>query len=397
MTSTIAATPSPRLTSLDAYRGFVMFLMMAEVLRLCRVAQAIPDSLFWGFLCHHQSHVAWIGCSLHDLIQPSFTFMVGVALPFSIASRMARGESRGRMHGHALWRALVLILLGVFLRSTSSGQTNWTFEDTLTQIGLGYFALFVLGFRPVRDQWVGLGIVLIGYWAAFALYPLPPADFDYARVGVAKDWPHLMSGFAAHWNKNSNLAWAFDTWFLNLFPREHPFTHNGGGYATLSFIPTLGTMILGLIAGGVVRSARAPWQKVRWLAIAGAVGLGAGWLLGAIGICPVVKRIWTPSWTIYSGGWCLLLLAAFYLVIDLWQRKAWAFPLVVIGMNSIAAYCMAHLFDHFIARSLKTHLGQDAFTLLGAPYEPLLHGAATLLGLWLILYWMYRRKLFLRI
>ncbi len=397
MTSTIAATPSPRLTSLDAYRGFVMFLMMAEVLRLCQVAQAIPDSLFWGFLCHHQSHVAWIGCSLHDLIQPSFSFMVGVALPFSIASRMARGESRGRMHGHALWRAVILILLGVFLRSTSSGQTNWTFEDTLTQIGLGYFALFVLGFRPVRDQWVGLGIVLIGYWAAFALYPLPHADFDYARVGVATDWPHLMSGFAAHWNKNSNLAWAFDTWFLNLFSREHPFTHNGGGYATLSFIPTLGTMILGLIAGGVLRSVRSPWQKVRWLAVAGVVGLGVGWLLGAIGICPVVKRIWTPSWTIYSGGWCLLLLAAFYLVIDHWERKAWAFPLVVIGMNSIAAYCMAHLFEHFIAQNLKTHLGQDAFKLLGAPYEPSLHGAATLLALWLILYWMYRRKLFLRI
>ena len=81
-------------------------------------------------------------------------------------------------------------------------------------------------------------------------YPLPPSDFDYAKVGVPPDWPYHYTGLAAHWNKNSNLAWAFDTWFLNLFPRAKPFLFNGGGYATLSFIPTLGTMILGLIAGG---------------------------------------------------------------------------------------------------------------------------------------------------
>jgi predicted acyltransferase len=390
---------SNRLTSLDAYRGFVMFLMMAEVLHLCRVAAAMPGSGFWNFLCHHQSHVEWIGCSLHDLIQPSFSFMVGVALPFSIASRAARGQSGGQMTLHAMWRSLILILLGVFLRSTGSNRwlTNWTFEDTLSQIGLGYTFLFVLGFRPMRDQWIALALLLIGYWAAFALYPLPGPDFDYTKVGVRKDWPHLMGGLAAHWNKNSNLAWAFDTRFLNLFPREQPFAYNGGGYATLSFIPTLGTMILGLIAGGVMRSERAPWARMRWLVIAGVISLAAGAALGWLGICPVVKRIWTPSWTLYSGGWCLLLLAGFYGVIDLWGSKRWAFPLVVIGMNSIAAYCIAHLFDGFISKNLKTHLGQNAFKVLGAEYEPFLHGAAVLLVFWLILFWMYRQKIFLRI
>src|SRR5204862_7962369 len=133
-----AAQAPGRLTSLDAYRGFVMFLMMAEVLRLSRMAANFPQSSFWKFLAHHQSHVEWIGCSLHDLIQPSFSFLVGVALPFSIASRVARGQTFGWMTLHAFWRALVLILLGVFLRSTHAQQTNWTFEDTLSQIGLGY-------------------------------------------------------------------------------------------------------------------------------------------------------------------------------------------------------------------------------------------------------------------
>jgi predicted acyltransferase len=395
------SVPSPqpvaRNVAMDAYRGFVMFLMMAEALRLCRVAAALPESGFWNFLCHHQTHVEWIGCSLHDLIQPSFSFLVGVALPFSIANRMSQGQSRGRMTAHAFWRALLLVLLGVFLRSTGSSQTYWTFEDTLTQIGLGYGILFLLGFRPARDQWIAFALLLVGYWAAFALYPLPGPGFDYAKEGVPKGWPHLMSGFEAHWNKNSNLAWAFDTWFLNLFPRSKPFEFNGGGYATLSFIPTLGTMVLGLVAGGVIRSERPPWAKVNWLLIAGIIGLVSGAVIGWLEICPVVKRIWTPSWTLYSGGWCFLLLATLYAVIDIFGFKHWSFPLVVIGMNSIAAYCIAHLFDGFIFKNLTTHLGQNAFKIFGDAYEPFLHGAAVLFGLWLILFWMYRRKIFLRI
>jgi predicted acyltransferase len=399
MNASSASEVKGRLTSMDAYRGFVMFLMMAEVLRLCAVSRAIPGSGFWRFLCHHQSHVEWIGCSLHDLIQPSFSFLVGVALPFSIASRMARGQTFGLMTLHAFWRALILILLGVFLRSTHAGQTNWTFEDTLSQIGLGYGILFILGFRPVRDQWFAFALLLVGYWAAFAWYPLPGPDFDYTKVGVSAEWlrEHGQPGFAAHWNKNSNLAWAFDRWWLNLFPREKVFTHNGGGYATLSFIPTLATMILGLIAGGVVRGERAPSSKVKWLVTAGVLCLFAGAALGWLGICPVVKRIWTPSWTLFSGGWCLLLLASFYVVIDIWGQRWWAFPLVVIGMNSIAAYCIAHLFDGFIYKNLVTHIGQGTFNIFGGTYEPFFHGAALLFVEWLILYWMYRRKLFLRI
>ncbi len=391
-------TPAPaRLTSLDAYRGLVMVLMMAEALNLRQVALNLPDSGFWGFLAHHQSHAEWVGCSLHDLIQPSFSFLVGVALPLSLASRMARGQSRTKMTLHAAWRALVLILLGAFLASVNQPQTCWEFEDTLSQIGLGYGFLFLLGFLPVRDQWIALGVILAGYWAAFALYPLPGADFDYPRVGVPSDWPCLLSGFAAHWNKNSNLAWAFDNWFLNLFPRHETFVCNPGGYATLSFIPTLGTMMLGLIAGGVIRSQRAPWAKVKWLAAAGVIFLATGAALGSLGVCPVVKRIWTPSWTLYSGGWCLLLMAGFYLVIDLWDRKRWSFPLVVVGMNSIAAYCIALLSGNFIGKSLWTHLGGRVFRVFGRPYEPLVHGALIVLVMWLLLYWMYRRKVFLRI
>ena len=389
--------PTPaRLASVDAYRGFVMFLMMAEVLHLAALAQAKPDSGFWTLLAKHQEHVEWVGCTLHDLIQPSFSFLVGVALPFSIAGRLAKGQPKTRMTAHAFWRALVLVVLGIFLRSVGKPQTNYTFDDTLTQIGLGYGFLFLLGFRPARDQWVALGVILVGYWAAFAMYT-PGPGFESARVGVSTDWPYHVNGFAAHWDKNANLAWRVDTWFRNHFPRPVPFAVHPGGYATLSFLPTLGTMVLGLIAGGVLRGGRPAWGKVGWFVAAGAVCLLAGWGLGELGVCPVVKRIWTPSWVLFSGGWCFLLLAAWYAAVDLLGLGALAFPLVVIGMNSIAAYCLTGLIKGFISQTFSTHLGPDVFQALDPEYESLLRGAAVLLVLWLILFWMYRRRIFLRV
>lgn len=373
-----------------------MLLMMAEVLRLAQVAAAFPGNWFWAALAYNQTHVDWAGCSLHDLIQPSFSFLVGVALPYSIASRLVKGQQFGTMFAHAVWRSLLLIALGIFLRSTHAARTNFTFEDTLTQIGLGYPFLFLLGFRSPRWQWTAFALILTGYWLAWALYPVPGPGFDYQAVGVPATWQHHYSGFAAHWNKNSNLGLAFDQWFLNLFPRPRPFVANSGGYLTLSFIPTLGTMILGLVAGRWLRES-APRLPLRRLLIAAAIGISAGLLLHVSGICPVVKRIWTPSWTLFSGGMCFLLLAAFSWVIEVKGYRGWAFPLIVVGTNSIAAYLMAHLFDSFIVTSFRIHLGPNAFRIFGAALEPLLLGMAVLLTYWLMLFWMYRRKIFLRI
>ncbi len=388
-------TSPARVASVDAYRGFVMLLMLAEVLNLRAMRKAFPDSAFWNFLAFHQDHVLWRGCSLHDLIQPSFSFLVGVALPFSLASRAARAEPLWLGWLHACWRALLLVALGVFLRSMGKPQTNFTFEDTLSQIGLGYVFLYGLGRVRPAWQWAAFGTILVGYWLAFALYPLPPADFDYKAVNglPAEARP---TGFAAHWDKNTNAAWAFDVWFLNQFPREAPFTHNRGGYATLSFIPTLATMILGLIAGGWLRATASPGAKIRRFVALGVVLLASGWLLDATGVCPNVKRIWTPAWVLFSGGWCFLLLALFAALLDTGLPGGWAFPLKVIGANSIAAYVVEHLIKEFVLASFKTHLGANVFAQAG-PYEPLASGVALLAVFWLVLWWMYRRKVFVRI
>jgi predicted acyltransferase len=389
--------PTTRVTSIDAFRGFVMFLMLAEAMRLWTLHNAFPQSRFWSIVAYNTSHVQWQGCSLHDLIQPAFSFLVGAALPFSLANRRARGATFGNLLGHAVWRSIFLILLGIFLRSLSRPQTYWTFEDTLTQIGMGYTFLFLLAFTSLRVQ-IGVFVaILVGFWAAFVLYPLPGPGFDYTQVGVRPDWPHLYSGFLAHFNKNSNLSWAFDVWFLNLFPRQNPFRFNSGGWSTLSFIPTLATMQLGVFAGLWLQTSRSTVDKLKGFIVAGVALTLAGLVLQWLHICPIVKRIWTSSYTLYSGGLILLILAGFYAAIEWKGWRRWSFPLLVIGANSIAIYVMSWTMEEFISSALVRHLGSAPFAIMGPPFEPVLRGAAVLIVFWSILLWMYRRKIFLRI
>jgi predicted acyltransferase len=392
------ALPQNRVASVDVYRGFVMLLMMAEVLSLQDVAKALPDSTFWQFIGFNQSHVAWTWLSLHDMIQPSFTFLVGVVLPYSIASRKNKGASFGNILGHTIKRSFILIFLGIFLRSMHSEQTYWTFEDTLTQIGLGYTFLVLISLYSQRVQ-IGMLVFILGaYWLAFALYPLPGADFNYTTAGVTANWEHNLSGFAAHWNKNTNFAWAFDQWFMNIFPRENPFLFNGGGYSTLSFIPTLGTMVLGLLAGNILNSSITASKKLKNFVSYGIVLILLGALIHFAGINPIVKRIWTPAWTIFSGGICFLFLAMFYGLIDMKDRKKGTFFLMVIGVNSIAAYVIADGgMRNVINDSLFIHLGKNFDQILGPAYATLISGGLVLFFEWLILYWMYKKKLFIKI
>ncbi len=397
-TAIAASLPVNRIASVDVYRGFVMLLMMGEVLSFTQVSEALPGNGFWQFLSFHQSHVEWTWLALHDMIQPSFTFLVGVVLPFSMASRKNKGASFKSLLGHTIKRSLILIFLGIFLRSMDSTQTYFTFEDTLSQIGLGYTFLVLLGFYSQRVQVIALIVILVGYWLAFALYPLPGAGFDYTAAGVTSDWEHNLTGFAAHWNKNTNLAWAFDKWFLNLFPRKSPFTNNGGGYSTLSFIPTLGTMIIGLLAGNTLHADKTPKEKLNFFIKMGLSLIVIGVVLHVTGINPIVKRIWTPAWTIFSGGICFLFLAFFYGVIDMKGKKKWSYFLMVIGANSIAAYVMADGgIRSLIHQSLYIHLGPNFDKLFGSPYAPLFSGAITLFILWLILNWLYKKKIFIKI
>jgi predicted acyltransferase len=414
-----------RLASLDAYRGFVMLAMASAGLNLAKVAkESFPDNPVWQVLGYQTDHVGWVGCGFWDLIQPSFMFMVGVAMPYSFASRAAKGASGWDNWVHVAFRSVLLIVLGVFLSSNGARQTDYTFVNVLTQIGLGYPILYLLLGPGWKLQLPAAAAILIGYTALFALYPLPPAGFDYAAVGAKPaDNAVFEDAYAAHWNKNTNVAADADKWLINQLPREKPFEFNQGGYQTLNFVPSIATMLFGLMAGEWLRGGRSKGRKALGLFGAGLLCLAAGlvidhniwpdWLadgasrlaaaLGVSGspffertwtLCPIVKRIWTPSWAIFSTGWTLVMLAGFFFVIDIIGWRRWSFPLVVVGMNSIAMYCMAQLMKGWVRGTLKTHFGQDIFT---GTYGPILDAAAVLFVLWLVCLWMYRQKVFVRI
>jgi predicted acyltransferase len=445
-----AALVSPekpeRLVSLDAYRGFVMLAMAAGGLGIPKVAHALaerakeagldsyPGQKVWEVLAYQTDHVGWVGCGFWDLIQPSFMFMVGVAMPYSFASRAAKGASRWDNIIHVAFRSVLLVVLGVFLSSNWSRQTDYTFVNVLAQIGLGYSFLYLLLGRGRLLQLAALAAILVGYTALFALHPLPPSDIDYSKLGVKSSDEALFpaGSYASHWNKNANVAHDADAWLLNKFPREKPFEFNNGGYQTLNFVPSLATMLFGLMTGEWLRSGRSKAGQLLGLFGAGLFLLAAGlvidhtiwpnWLaegadrlaalLGASGspffgrdwtLCPIVKRIWTPSWAVFSSGWTLLMLAGFFLVIDVIGLRKWSFPLVVVGMNSIAMYCMAQLIKGWVGNTLQIHFGKELFTGpyfgLDFPgiYAPIVESAAVLLVLWLVCLWMYRQKVFVRI
>ena len=358
-----------RLMSLDAYRGFVMLLMISAGLNIPKVAASFKGNPLWQFLAYETDHAAWRGCTLWDLIQPSFMFIVGVALPYSLASRRVAGRTFGSLFVQALWRSFALVALGIFLNGGRQ-MTTFSFAIVLAQIGLGYPFLWLLAWTKPRTQLVAAGLILVTYWAAFAVFPVAPPGFDYGQVGLPSDWP-LLQGFRAHWQKNVNFASAFDGWFLNLLPQEKPFVFNAGGYQTLNFIPSLATMILGLLTGGMLKSDRSPGTKFRWLAGAGLVCLAAGALWDLSGLCPMVKRIWTPSFAIFSAGWALLLLALFYGVIDVRRHRRWEFFCIVAGMNSVALYCMSMLLKPWIRERAKLHFGQHIFDVFGSTYSPM--------------------------
>lgn len=384
---TPAAPPAKaeRLLSLDAYRGAIMLLMVSGGLGIVQMGEQFPDTV-WARISPLLKHVPWTGGVPWDMIQPAFMFMVGVAMPFSYAKRMERGESGWQLFFHALGRALVLVLLGVLCSSGTKDVTNWTFTNVLSQIGLGYVFLFFMWRTGTWGQLLGSLAILGGYWAWFAHSPLPPPATTTYPEGV-------FEGFFAHWNMNANVASTFDQWFLNRFPRLEPFVASEGGYQTLNFIPSIVTMCMGLMAGRFLQSERTHAVKV-----VGLIGVGAAvTVLGIIAsdqLCPIVKRIWTPSWVLFSGGIVTILLASFYFVVEVLRARWLAWLFAVVGMNSILVYLLSQFSKGWIKDRLHQHLEPDLFK---GQFAPMIESGAVLGVIWLLCWYLYRQRAFLRI
>lgn len=371
--------PSERLLSLDVYRGLVMLLLATTGLGLAKAAAKI-DSPLARFVHFQGTHPEWnsqfgfLGVSIWDLIQPAFMFIVGVSMPFSYEKRARLGQSYGQRLRHAWIRAILLTLLGVFLQSLYKKDTYWIFTNVLSQIGLGYGFLFFFVGKSWRTQFLAGGIILVGY---YLLMLLLPRGLD--------DWRQ-------HFANGPSFPQQFDVWFLNLFPREKPF--EGHAYATLNFVPSLVTMLMGLMCGQVLKDkSLSDGTKVKRLAISAAALLLVGAIAG-VTICPVVKKIWTPSWALFSGGYVVGLLALFYWVIDIRKWNRWVFPFVVVGLNPLTMYLLGMISKRFVRDNLHRHLPDFVFA---GPAAPVVEACLIAILFWLVLYWMYRNRIFLRL
>jgi predicted acyltransferase len=352
-----------RLLSLDALRGFDMFWIVGGS-GLLAAAGERWDTPLLSWMNLQATHVEWHGFRLWDLIFPLFLFVAGVAMPFSLAKR-ARTTAPLGMHLFVLRRGLTLVFLGVVYNGLLALDfENLRYASVLGRIGLGWmFAALVFLHTGVRGQIAWAAGCLLAYAAALHWVPVP----GFGPGSLAE---------------GETLTDYVDR--LLLPGRLH--RGNGDPEGLLSTVPAVATALLGGLAGHWLRSSRREARKVLGLAGAGLGCLAAGGLWSLV--LPLNKNLWTSSFTLWTAGLSLLLLAASYLVIDVWRLRRWAFFFVVIGTNAITIYML----EAFVRWEVLVHLVLDERRL-----HPVVLASAGIGLRWLVLYVLYRRRIFLRV
>lgn len=360
-----------RLASLDALRGLDMLCILG-IDRLLRALSAATDSRFFHMLGNQMYHVPWSGLHIYDLIFPLFIFIAGVSMVFSLDQIIER-DGRGAALRRVLRRSVILFLLGIFyMGGLAGGYANVYLAGVLQRIASAYlFAALIYCYLRRRPAAMALSCaaLLIGYWALLTFVPVP---------GIGH----------ATYARGQNLAHYIDVHFLPGKSVSDPVDFEG------SLLNTLGAVancLLGVFAGLLLKNARlSPLRKAGWLCAAGTVSLGLGYLWNLQ--FPIVKLLWTSSYVLATCGYSAILLSVFYLVMDVWQFRKWAKPLIWVGMNSIAIYLAANMVN--FPRLARRLVGGAAFF---GSYGPVAIALGAL-GLELSLAWfLYRRKVFLRI
>jgi predicted acyltransferase len=369
---TIQTTPTQRLYSLDALRGFDMF-WIAGGEEIFHSLAKITGNSFWQTIADQFEHPAWNGFHFYDLIFPLFLFMAGVATPYSVGKEMEKGVDRQKLLWRVVRRGLVLVLLGLYYNNGAKlhawSEIRW--GSVLGRIGLAYmFANIIYLYTKQRGQIFWFVGLLIGYWLLLAFTAAP--------------------GFApGNLTMEGNIASFIDR---SIMPgRLYLKIHDPEGLT--STIPAIGTALLGIQAGQLLKnSPLSGAAKAGRLALAGVISI-AGALLWNI-VFPINKNLWTSSFVLCVGGISLLLLALFYYVIDVRGYRKWAFFFSVIGMNSIFIYLSGHFIDwHYMTNGFFAWLGQ----WIGVPWNAFAMVFCLLAMKWVVLYIMYKKKIFLRV
>ena len=367
-----AAPTSERLHSLDLFRGLTMFLLVAEgTLLYSSSLQLVTPGSFRHALLMQFHHHPWNGLRFWDLVQPYFMFIVGVPMTFSIAARCRRDDSWKEITRHILVRCLILFFLGVILHCGYAGRLVWELWNVLTQLSFTILVAFIVYRMRARTQMaVSIGLLVL-------------TELLYRTV--------LFEGFDQPFVEGRNFGAWMDTVLMGKI--------NGDGWVAINCLPTAAHTIWGVLAGKLLMSSRDELDKIKRLAAYGAIGLLVGYGMDWASITPIIKRIATSSFTIASGGWCLVTLAACYWAIDRRGWRRWTDVFAIVGMNSIFIYMFSQTlgkqwFNGFVGIFAVGVLeGLGVTTGVAA-----LGNSLVVLGLeWTLCYWLYRRRIFIKI
>lgn len=363
-----------RLQSLDALRGFDMFWIMGGegIFVGLAVLTGWPVFQWWA---EQLGHVPWHGFKFYDMIFPLFLFIAGISFPFSMAKRAANNESRDKLYKHVISRGLILVFLGIIYNNGVRFELgDLRYGSVLGRIGLAWmFAALIFMNSKLSWRIVWFCSLLLGYWFLLLLFP-------------AHDL-----GSMDPYSQEGNLASYIDR--LIMPGRLYLGNHDPEGL--FSTIPAIGTALLGMFTGEFMLSRYLndkPLKKVLYLVLA-AIALmiiGKVWNLAF----PINKNIWTSSFVCFVGGLSLLLFAIFYLIIDVWGYKKWAFFFVVIGVNPITIYLVGRIVNF---RSAANFFFRGFAELLPETWIPLINGIGITAVAWTFLYILYKKKIFLRV
>jgi predicted acyltransferase len=375
LTPNTSAATERRITSIDALRGFDMFWIIGADALVQTLNKFANGNRVVGAVADQLEHVDWAGFHFYDLIFPLFVFIVGVSIVFSLSKRITE-YSRAEITLQVLRRAIILYLFGLFTYDgIANGYERIRLLGVLQRIAICYFcgALAFIYLKP-RQRVALCVILLVGYWAVMTFVPVP---------GVG----------AGNFDEGKNLANYIDREFLPL--RKWDGDHDPEGL--LSTLPAIGTCLLGLFAGSLLRREDlSDRKKVQLL-------LGCGVLAVILGLLwsfqfPVIKKIWTSSFVLLAGGFSAILLGLFYQVIDVSKKQRWATPFLWIGTNAITVYMLVHVVS----------LGKMAERLVGGEIKSSLNhlhpGTGDLLVTCVALgfavlfcRFLYRRRIFLKV
>jgi predicted acyltransferase len=363
LTDPIAGSASKRLLSLDFFRGITMFFLIGTVYEMMRESDnGILYSIGWQF-----EHRYWHGMTLYDLIEPFFMFIVGVAIPFSIMSRRERGESDKKIFRHVLQRCVILFFLGILTYSVGEGRPVFRLWSVLTQLSFTYLLAFLLMRKPVKVQ------------IAVSLLLLVVTDLLYRFWSV--------DGFNQPYVPGHNFGTWFDMNTMGVTEHDH--------WVAFNFLPTSAFTIWGVLAGLLLRSDRTWQQKIKVMLIAGITGIVLGLALDPV--VPMIKRIATSSIVLETGGWCFVALAFSYWLVDI--KKVQRIPLffAIVGMNPLVIYFFDQVGGTSFLSRIARPFGYGLFFWAGEETIAYATALITWFLLWYICYWLYKRRIFVKV